>query len=443
MILRDLVARITFKTDTSELRKLESTMGGVKRSIAAIAGTAISTFAIKAGADIQLLESQFNTLERAGTPLREEMERLQNLNVGGESIFSRKAVLAAGIGFRQLGFEGDQAAKLLAFASDSVVRTGGDFLGAAQKIGAGIKEGGATDFLLSLDLINIKVADKMRFLEGQIAAGDPFGTFTRDYRDQVFDAITKAGPELRAEVFKFLETKGSGAATLRVTAQMENLWTTVTNIITTSLEPALNKVADIIGTMNKAIKDWEPEIRQVADAFEDLLNLELGAVTAGTVGALLGFLITGGNPLGALAGALSGIAAFGLAKEPVKKALGDEGNEIIGPNSALFRTLFGNPNDPNNKGGLLGLPPKGLRLPRAKPAAPVERDLGVEEIFEDDDGFGDEALSSRGRGNVIIQVGGITIQGDPNPEATVARLSERLLADTRRAYQSFVFKLEG
>ena len=74
MILRDLVSRITFKTDTTELTKLNTTMGGVKRIIAAAAGAALSFSAIKMGANFELLEGQLKSLQGGSvTPLIEKI----------------------------------------------------------------------------------------------------------------------------------------------------------------------------------------------------------------------------------------------------------------------------------------------------------------------------------------------------------------------------------
>lgn len=435
MILRDLVSRITFKTDTTELKALDQTMGGLKRSIAAVAGTALSSFAIKAGGSIQLLRTQFDSLSEAGGPLREEMERLEKLvGPGGEpSIFNEKTLKTAGVGLLQLGFNSEQSAKLMRLAATTVQRTGGDFLGATQKIGQGIREGGAVDFLRSIKLVTDEQANSLKLLESKIAAGDPLQTFTRQYRARVLDVITKANPELQAEFLKFLGDDESGAAFLRVGSQFEDLWTKVAAKVTGVLEPALNGISKIMDGLVDGLERWEPEIQIISDAFENMFKFDLGSLGAGTLGALLALLLSGGNPFAALFGFAVGATGYEFLKQKeftevdpkeLEGLLGGEKNPLL---QMLKRALR------DQRGQELKLeedPP-----PPIRPNVPQRQGAGEPRPTS--------GLETSGAGLNINWTGDLIVQAAQNPLETAKVVREELVSINRRATAHFIKFAEG
>lgn len=279
-ILRDLIARVTFRVDKTQLDGLDRTMSGLKRTITGVAGTALSAWAVKSGGDVQVLHSQFNAFEKdAASPLRQEIERLSGEMAGRESIFDEKTLLRTGIGLRQLGFGSKEAAELMGFASNLVVRAGGDFEGAARSLGSGIMQGGAVEALKSFGLISEDAARSLNFLEKQVAV-DPFGAFARKYRTDVLAVIRKANPEIREEFMAFLTERGSGSEVMRTGAQLTSLWTNVVRTITDLVEPALAKLPPIIAWANDEVKKFRdfmdkdilPVIEKVVNGIERIFK---------------------------------------------------------------------------------------------------------------------------------------------------------------------------
>lgn len=461
-ILRDLVSRVTFKTDLAPLHQLDSTLGGIKRGIAGIATTALAGWAVKAGTDVEFLRLQLGPAFGEGldkiTKKIDEIA-LGKQAIGLESVFSipelrRGALAAAGEMGKATAESTDQILKLMDISTTlflrarttSVSQIMGDLARAMQK-------GGITDLLLSYKLLNKEQAEHLGILESQATAAGGIESVkaARLMRQMIFTIFEENREKLEGEQKKF---EASGASSLtRVGAQLENLWVQIAGIITKEMKPALNIVAGLIkdvvvfvqglrieielaggaaeaffkrmnalfpehtGHVDTARAAWQGLKDFVAGLFTDILPATL------TIGGVMMFLLTrnkmwilGGVaaaslasivrgewsgaekelmkkvPLSVLTGATVGgllmflvtknlawIAAGAYAGGEAGKALAELFSDVLkDENSPVFRYFYGRRDDPNNQGGVLGLPPADRELKVIEEGIlPADRELEV------------------------------------------------------------------
>ena len=432
-ILRDLVSRVTFRTDLTPLHQLDATLGGVKQGIAAIAGTALSGWAVKAGGDIDFLHLQLGrrfggSLDVVKAKIDElaETDPMSNL----ASIFSEEDLLRASIALSEMGFSGERAAKILEQSSTLITRSGENILGTATALGRGIQTGGLNELLQKWDFFGKEIAEDFQIIEARLgeSAGELSARRMRQRRDLVANIIAQNREALEKERAQ-LETSGAGA-NMRIGAQMENLWKRIARTINEAMIPALNAIAGLMEKASTFVAELREEIVKAGGAAEAFFNkmnslfpehttaveaartawgglvdfvngLFSNPVTAtASIGGVLMFLLTrnpkwllwgivGSSFAGMILGqwgqvegvlkkpvpfigpTIGGALMFLLTRNPLWIGAGAfagakaeefitdifEKSGLNNPNSPIFRWAYGNPYDPNNPGGQLGLPP--------------------------------------------------------------------------------------
>lgn len=498
-ILRDLVARVSFKTDTTDLERLNDRMGMVKRSIAGIATTALSGWAIKTGGDLDFLQQQLNV--GFGGRLDEVKNKISELTsvdaFGNESIFSEKEVTQAAINLDRLGFSAEDVVLRLQQASTLLTRARTTSISeVSQRFGAALQKGGISELFREFRLIDIKTAEELRILENQIgsSSGVLHERATREYRKRIADVIDQNKKVLESE--RDALTISTTGTNLRVGAQMQNLWQEIARIITTVMKPALDGISKIIAGIESSVEKVRVAMDEAGGASEaffrtlknlwpehnediegaqkawkgltDFVGSLFDTVPGATlsIGGIAMFLLTK-NPLWVVGGILGGsmlsnimadwnvtekflktplltriagatiggIMMFLLTRNPIwifagaktGEFVGGEvgdflGGGVLGNKSPLGRLFFGNENDPNNPGGILGKRPQELSTPPAS-GRPQERELKQTPI---------PGLSQLGGQQVSpISVGSVSIivQGAGNNAMEIARMVKKEFSD--------------
>ncbi len=335
-LLRDLVSRVTFRTDLTPLHQLDRTLDGVKSGIAAIAGTALSGWAIKAGGDIDFLHNQINTRFGAGLgEVKDKIDELAAEKGGLASIFSEKDLIQGSIALSRLGFSGKESAQLLEQASTLLSRSGTGIAETVEMLGRGIQEGGLTDTLRAFGFFSRETAEDFKIIEEAI--GQAAGPLSARAMRQTREALARILEQNREKLEKergILETSAAGA-NMRVGSQMENLWNRITRTITETMMPALNQIAGILEKASTFVEALRKDIvraggaaeaffQKMEDLFPDhtehvesareawrsltefvdgLFDSKVGA--SATIGGILMFLLTR-NPKWILGGVLTG-----------------------------------------------------------------------------------------------------------------------------------------
>ena len=270
-ILRELTARISFKTDTSQLDALGQTLSNVKKTITGIAATALSSWAIKAGGDVDFLNQQVAAKFGPGLEtIRKTIDKLGADKGGLKSIFSEPDLLKGALALKELGFNADDASTLLNQASILTVRSGKGIAETSREIGAAIQEGGLPQLLRQYGLISRVAAEDFGIVEAKIgeSAKQLSARATREFRESLLRIFQGSRGELEAETAR-LEQSPAGAQR-RLGAQMENLWTEVARVISETVEPALNKITDIMGAVTKRVRALRDAIEEAGGPMEAL-----------------------------------------------------------------------------------------------------------------------------------------------------------------------------
>lgn len=349
MLLRDLIARITFQTNTAPLKSMGEEVVSLKRGLAGIAATALSGWALRSGRDVEVLKQQFKELTGGGlNPLQQTIDTLASEQGGMASIFRETDLLRGGVALKRAGFETQAAADILKLASLVAVRAGGDIGEALEGLSSGTMEGGLTRTLRGLNLITREQEFALETLERQISAGSGVVSeiATRQFRESLLAIIQQKAPELQAQYDEML--KSPAAAAMRATEQAGNMWDGVASGIVRSMTPALNAAADLMAAgrdlltvFNEAgggvegflalvergfpqAKEHIDTARKVLQSFREYVA-ELwgdGLVEGATVGGLLMAALTG-KASWVLGGAGAGLllSAFKEEWEAAKKFL--------------------------------------------------------------------------------------------------------------------------
>ncbi len=270
-ILRELTARVSFKTDTSQLEALGQTLSNVKKTITGIAATALSSWAIKAGGDVDFLNQQVAAKFGPGLEtIRKTIDKLGADKGGLKSIFSEPDLLKGALALRELGFNADDASALLDQASILTVRSGKGIAETAREIGAAIQEGGLPQLLRQYALISRITAEDFGIVEAKIgeSAKQLSARATREFRESLLRIFQGARGELEAETAR-LEQSPAGAQR-RLGAQMETLWTEVARVISETVEPVLNKISGIMGEVTKKVRALRDAIKEAGGPIEAL-----------------------------------------------------------------------------------------------------------------------------------------------------------------------------
>lgn len=274
MIVRDLVTRLTFRADTTPLDDFNRTLGGVKKTIAGIAATALSGWAVQSGTNIMMLKEQLRQLEgEAMGPLQQTIEDMTKEGNPFGNMFEPVQLTRAAVALKRLGFEGKDAAEMLRFASLVFVRGGGDIEQVIQQLGSGTMQGGITETLRGLGLLTKETEFQLTLLESRIASssGDAAELATREFRESVMAVVRQGSPELQQAFDQFLTS--DTAAAFRSGVEMKNLWNQITETITQTIVPALRTVNELIQSVSQFVAEWRAEILNTGGAVEALFNI--------------------------------------------------------------------------------------------------------------------------------------------------------------------------
>ncbi len=271
-IIRDLVARITFVTNTTDLERLNSKMVLVKRSIAGIATTALAGWAVKTGGDLAFLQRQLDV--GFGDQLDKVKAKINELAqtdpiTGLESVFSREALTQAAVIFDRLGISGEDAILRIEQASTLLTRAGTTNIAeVAQSLGTALQKGGIAELFREFRLIDIKTAEELRILESDIAStsGVLHERATREYRKRIAEILVLNREVLVSE--RDALTISTTGTNMRVGSQMKNLWQEISRIITEFMEPALNAVSKLVVLIETNIKKVRVAMEEAGGASE-------------------------------------------------------------------------------------------------------------------------------------------------------------------------------
>jgi hypothetical protein len=307
-VLRDLVTRLSFKADTSVLKTVDQSLMGMAGSIKALAGTAISGWAVKTGTHLEVMTKQLGVLAQDGLdPITKKIEELS----GKGSIFSIEELTRSAVALQKMGFSSRETAELLEEGSLAALRADGNFEQVTQRLGQAIMGGGMPALLRDLNLFDKNTELFFKRVETKIASGagvlspEAIRTLGEDLMREVFAAKRKV---LEGERALLSDTPG-----LVIAAQAEDLWNEFALQTTKGLKPALKVVSDFMTEVSGALREWEGFAGTTQEVIGSIEKLFKGEITPGslkglTIGGLLMFMWTK-NPIWLGVAAGTGIAS--------------------------------------------------------------------------------------------------------------------------------------
>lgn len=271
MILRDLVTRLTFKTDTSQLKKLDGTLGGLKRRIGAISAIGIAAWAVRTGSGMFELELQLKSLTKTGFgPISKAIDKLRAKGkvTGLPSIFAKVDLLQAAVSLRKAGLEGKELIDMLNQAALLLPRAGGSIAQVASRLGEALTKGGLSEYLRELGVIGLDTQHRFEQLENQIStsAGIESVKATREYRRLMLSVLAVKKEVFAAEQEEMI--KGEVGAKRRLEAAAKTAWTQLAQVLTTQLVPVLNQLSSFLDALGFGKKPKAPSLKLGADGGE-------------------------------------------------------------------------------------------------------------------------------------------------------------------------------